>query len=89
MPPGLRTRCRRTYQSLESFLEPRIIAHLHEAVRACLEWTGTLEVAATVVRWSIYGAALHRHKAERRHAEAFAEVVSPLIMGSMTSMSET
>ncbi len=54
---NLSIQCIRTYQALESSLEPRIIAHLHSVVRACLEGTRLahvrddqmLETAATVV----------------------------------------
>jgi len=88
--------CIRTYQALESSLEPRIIAHLHLAVRTCLERTPTLrtrdgqmrEAAATVISWSIYGAALQWYKAGGpQSAEAFAEMVYPLIAGGISAMS--
>ena len=62
----LSTQCKRSFQTLESFMEPRIIAHLQESVQACLArretlrkvGTDRLEVVATAASWSIYGVVL-------------------------------
>lgn len=89
--------CARAYREFESTLEPRIITYLHEIVRACLERTPLSaagndqmrEATAAIASWSIYGAALHWHKAESSQpAVVFAEMVSPLIVDGITAMSE-
>ena len=91
----LSTQCKRSFQTLESFMEPRIIAHLQESVRACLVRGATtrtsaiepLELAATAMSWSIYGVVLRWDRAGRLQTpESLAEFVLPIIMGSIAAL---
>jgi AcrR family transcriptional regulator len=92
----LSKQCERAYQTLESLLAPRIRTTLHDLVLGCLLRTEafrecrheTLEMAATVVSWAIYGATLRwKQEGKARSAEVLAETLFPLLMGSIAAMS--
>jgi AcrR family transcriptional regulator len=92
---SIETRCRRSYQMFESLVETQIKAQLREHVRAWLEAqplaralsSRRLELAATLMSWSIYGAALEWQKqADRQSAEAFADEALPLIAATVTAL---
>jgi AcrR family transcriptional regulator len=91
----LSSQCKRSFQALESFMEPRIIAHLQGSVQACLARketthkaaTDRLEVVATAVSWSIYGVVLRWDRTGRLQSpESLVEIVLPIIMGSIAAL---
>ena len=92
----LSKQCERAHQTLESLLAPRIRATLCDLVLGCLLRTEalrerrheTLEMAATVVSWAIYGAALQwKMEGKLQSAEALAEKMLPLLMGIIAAIS--
>lgn len=92
---AIEARCQRSYQMFESLVEAQIKAQLREHVRVWLEEqpsTGAqpsrrLELAATLMSWSIYGAALEwRKEAAAQSAEAFADEALPLIAATVTAL---
>ncbi len=92
---GLSKQCQRAHQSLEALLEAQIKATLYDLTLGCLTRTEalrqnspeTLRMAATVISWAIYGAALQWARAgQPQSAEALAETVLPLLMGGITAL---
>ena len=90
---SIETRCRRSFQMFESLVEAQIKRQLYEQVRAWLaaqplaraQPSRRLEIAATLMSWSIYGAALEwRKQGGGQSAEAFADEVLPLIAAPIT-----
>ena len=76
-----------------SFVEAQIKAQVREHVQSWLAAEPTLravpkqrrELAATLISWSIYGAALEwQHQAGLQSAETFAEETLPLIAATIT-----
>jgi AcrR family transcriptional regulator len=92
---SIETRCRRSYQMFESLVEAQIKRQLCEQVRAWLaaqpfaraQPSRRLEIAATLMSWSLYGAALEwRKQGGGPSAEAFADEVLPLIATMVTAL---
>ena len=92
---AIEARCRRSYQMFESLVEAQIKRQLCEQVRAWLEAqplaraqpSRRLEIAATLMSWSLYGAALEwRKQGGGPSAEAFADEVLPLIATTVTAL---
>jgi AcrR family transcriptional regulator len=92
---ALETRCQRSYQMFESLVEAQIKSQLRQQVRAWLallpvaqtQPSQRLELAATLISCSIYGAALEwRKQAGTQSAEAFADEALPLIAAVVTAL---
>jgi AcrR family transcriptional regulator len=92
---SIETRCRRSYQMFESLVEAQIKRQLYEQVRAWLaaqplaraQPSRRLEIAATLLSWALYGAALEWQKqGGGQSAEAFADEVLPLITPMVTAL---
>lgn len=92
---SIETRCRRSFQMFESLVETQIKAQLCVQVRTWLEaqplartQSGRrLDIAATVMSWSIYGAALEwRNQGGEQTAEAFADEALPLIAATVEAL---
>jgi AcrR family transcriptional regulator len=92
---ALQARCQRSYQMFESLVEAQVKAQLREHVRAWLsrlpstraQPSRRLDLAATLMSWSIYGAALEwRKQSGAQSAEAFAEEALPLIAAAVTAL---
>jgi AcrR family transcriptional regulator len=88
--------CQRSLQTFEAAIEARIKDQLRSEVRGWLaerpELRGQparrLDVAATVLSWSIYGAALEWRKwSDQQSAEAFADEVVPLLDATVVAAS--
>ncbi len=95
---AVRGKCRPTYRLFESLIEAQVKAQLREQL--CdwlLEYPPTrthararLELAATLVSWSIYAAALEWSKsAQTQPVESFADKVVPLIAATVTALGES
>jgi AcrR family transcriptional regulator len=92
---SIETRCRRSYQMFESLVEAQVKRQLCEQVRAWLEAqpraraqpSRRLEIAATLMSWALYGAALEwRKQGGGQSAESFADEVLPLIAPTVTAL---
>ena len=90
---SIQNRCQRSFQMFESLVEAQIKKQLREQVQTWLAAQPTLravprqrrELAATLISWSIYGAAFEwLHQAEQQSAEAFTEEALPLIAATIT-----
>jgi AcrR family transcriptional regulator len=90
---GIQTQCQRSFGMFGSLVETQIKAQVREHVQTWLASELTLravpkqrrELAATLISWSIYGAALEwQHQAGLQSAEAFAEDALPLIAAPIT-----
>jgi AcrR family transcriptional regulator len=88
----LSKQCQRAHQTLALLLEPGIMTHLQAVVRDCLAREESadspdpevLDLAATVISWSVYGAVVRWNKSGRSEPpESLAAAVLPLIMGSV------
>ncbi len=88
--------CQRSLQTFEAAIEARIKQQLRAEVRGWLaEQPGLrrlparrLDVVATLLSWSIYGAALEWLKqGDRQSGEAFADEVVPLLAVTVTAAS--
>jgi AcrR family transcriptional regulator len=95
---AIATSCRRSLQTFEAVIEARIKDQLRAQVRGWLaERPGLrnlpaqrLDVVATLLSWSIYGAALEwRKQGGQQLAEAFADEVVPLLAATVTAASGT
>jgi AcrR family transcriptional regulator len=91
----VQTQCQRSYQMFESLIEAQIKLQLHQHVRAWLNQqprihtqpSRRLELAATLMSFSIYGAALEwRRQASAQLAEAFADEALPLIAATVAAL---
>jgi AcrR family transcriptional regulator len=92
---SIQNRCQRSFQTFESLVEAQIKKQLREHVQTWLAAQLTLravpkqrrELAATLISWSIYGAAFEwLHQTEQQSVEAFAEEVLPLIAATITAL---
>jgi AcrR family transcriptional regulator len=92
---AIATSCRRSLQTFEAVIEARIKEQLRAQVRGWLaERPGLrgqpaqrLDVVATLLSWSIYGAALEwRKQGGQQPAEAFADEVVPLLAATVTAV---
>ena len=90
---SIQNRCQRSFQTFESLVEAQMKKQLREHVQGWLTAQPTLrtvpahrrELAATLLSWSIYGAAFEwLHQAEQQSADAFAEEALPLIAAPIT-----
>jgi AcrR family transcriptional regulator len=90
---SIQSRCQRSFQTFESLVEAQIKKQLREHVQSWLAAQPTMravpkqrrELAATLISWSIYGAAFEwLHQAEQQSAEAFAEEALPMIAATIT-----
>jgi AcrR family transcriptional regulator len=85
---ALDAQCRRSYQTFERLVEAQIKGQVREHVRAWLEGqlrprattTARLDVAATLLSWSLYGAALEwKTRGQAQSAESFGRDALPMI----------
>lgn len=92
----IQNRCQRSFQTFESLVEAQIKKQLREQVQSWLAAQPTLravptqrrELAATLISWSIYGAAFEwLHQAEQQLAETFAEEALPMIAAPISVLS--
>lgn len=92
---AVQTQCQRSYRMFASLVEARIKAQMREHVQTWLTAESTMravpkrrrELAATLISWSIYGAALEwQHQAGSQSAESFAEEALPLIAAMITGL---
>jgi AcrR family transcriptional regulator len=90
---AVQTQCQRSYGMFASLVEAQIKAQVREHVQSWLAAEPTMravpkqrrELAATLISWSIYGAALEwQHQARLQSAETFAEQALPLIAATIT-----
>ncbi|HEU4322633.1 MAG TPA: helix-turn-helix domain-containing protein [Roseiflexaceae bacterium] len=88
-------RCRRPFKMFEALVEAEIKTQLRGDVRRWLaaqpaaqgQPEQRLDTVATMLSWSIYGAALEWHRrAERLAAERFADEVVPLLEASVAAL---
>lgn len=95
---AIATSCQRSLQTFEAAIEARIKERLRTEVRAWLaaqpqlrsQPAPRLDVAATLLSWSIYGAALAwRKQGGQQSADAFADEVAPLLVVIVSSISGT
>jgi AcrR family transcriptional regulator len=93
---AIATSCRRSLQTFEAVVEAQIKARLRAQVRSWLaeqpevqrQPTQRLDVVATLVSWSIYGAALEwRKQGSQQSAEVFADEVVPLLAATVMAVS--
>lgn len=93
---SIQNRCQRSFQTFESLVEAQIKKQLREHVQSWLAAQPTLravptqrrELAATLISWSIYGAAFEwLHQAEQQLAETFAEEALPMIAAPISVLS--
>ena len=85
---SLTTQCRRSYLTFETLVEAQIKGQVREHVRTWLQGQARtrdmaaqrLEVAATLLSWSLYGAAMEwKTRGQTQSAEAFGRDALPLI----------
>jgi AcrR family transcriptional regulator len=90
---AIQNRCQRSFQTFESLVEAQIKKQLREHVQTWLAAQPTLhavpkqrrELAATLISWSMYGAAFEwLHQAEQQSAEAFAVEALPMVAAPIT-----
>jgi AcrR family transcriptional regulator len=90
---GIQTRCQRSFGMFGSLVEAQIKAQVREHVQTWLAAGPKTravpkqrrELAATLISWSIYGAALEwQDRAGSQSAESFAEEALPLIAATIT-----
>jgi|HigsolmetaAR201D_1030396.scaffolds.fasta_scaffold27428_3 AcrR family transcriptional regulator len=91
----IQSRCQRSLRTFGSLVEAQIKAQLREALLSYFASEATLravpkprqELVATMISWSIYGAALEwQHQAHLRSAESFAEEALPFIVAMMSEL---
>ena len=89
--------CPQSYQTFESLAEAQIKTQLRENVRAWLlahtargaHNRQRLELAATTISWSVYGAGVHwAQSSNKQPVEVFANEALPLIAATMTAFNE-
>ncbi len=92
---GFGGRCRRPFKMFEALVEAEIKTQLRGDVRAWLaaqpaargQPEQRLDTVATMLSWSIYGAALEWHRRpERSPVERFADEVVPLLEASVAAL---
>ena len=85
---SVNTQCRRSYQTFEALVEAQIKGQVREQVHSWLEGqarmhdasVGRLDVAATLLAWSLYGAAMEwKTRGRAQSPEAFGRDAVPLI----------
>ncbi len=89
--------CKDSYQRFEALAEAQIKMQLQDAVRSWLEEDPRtrsqphhrVELAATLVSWSVYGAALAwRNAPSGQSAESFADEVVPLLVATINAVGD-
>lgn len=92
---ALHAQCKHSYPLFESLVEAQVKAQLRDQLRAWLcdhyraqnDKPERLELAATIVSWAIYGAALEWSKcAATQSAEAYADMALPLITAGLAAL---
>jgi AcrR family transcriptional regulator len=92
---SVQTQCQRSFGMFGQLVEAQIKAQVCEHVRSWLAADSTIravpkqrrELAATLISWSIYGAALEwQQQVGQQSAETFAEEALPLIAATITAL---
>jgi AcrR family transcriptional regulator len=89
------TRCQRSLKTFEALMETQIKTDLRMQVRSWVaeqpelraQSAAKLDVVATLLSWSIYGAAIEwRKQTVRQPADAFADEVVPLFAATIATL---
>jgi AcrR family transcriptional regulator len=94
---SLTTQCRRSYQTFETLVEAQVKGQVRDHVLACLKAQPRtratagprLEVAATLLSWALYGAALEwKKRGQAQPPEAFGREALPLIAAMVRAVGD-
>lgn len=89
---AVHAQCQHSYRLFGTVVEAQVKAQLRDSVRSWLiehptpqmQFPERLELAATIISWAIYGAAMEWNKhAQTQAAETFADEVVPFIIAMM------
>jgi hypothetical protein len=92
---SVNTQCRRSYQTFEALVEAQIKGQVREQVHSWLKGqrrmqnatAARLDVAATLVAWSLYGAAMEwKTRGRTQSPEDFGRHAIPLIASIVSAV---